>query len=81
MPAVQDEQRSVLIAALAASAPKAQTCTSSNEYSGVLLGWGTIYAMGNRVTERATDSGGTLVKNIPRTIDELNRVQQVVGAQ
>jgi hypothetical protein len=37
--------------------------------------------MGNRVTERATDSGGTLVKNIPRTIDELNRVQQVVGAQ
>jgi YD repeat-containing protein len=41
----------------------------------------TLDAMGNRVSERASDSGGTLVKNIQRTIDALNRVQQVVGAQ
>ena len=31
--------------------------------------------MGNRITERATDNGGTLVKNIQRTVDALNRVQ------
>jgi YD repeat-containing protein len=41
----------------------------------------TLDAMGNRVTERTTDNGGTLVKNIQRTIDALNRVQQVVGAE
>jgi hypothetical protein len=35
--------------------------------------------MGNRISERATDNGGTLVKNIQRTIDALNRVQQVTG--
>lgn len=29
-------------------------------------------AMGDRITEKATDSGGTLVKNIQRTIDALN---------
>ena len=40
----------------------------------------TLDAMGNRISEKATDSGGTLVKNIQRTIDALNRVQQVVGA-
>jgi YD repeat-containing protein len=38
-------------------------------------------AMGNRVTEKATDNGGTLVRNIQRTIDALNRVQQVTGTQ
>ena len=36
--------------------------------------------MGNRISEKAKDSGGTLVKNIQRTIDALNRVQQIVGA-
>ena len=41
----------------------------------------TLDAMGNRVSERASDSGGTLVKNIQRTIDALNRVKQVTGAQ
>ena len=40
----------------------------------------TLDAMGNRITERATDNGGTLVRNIQRSIDALNRVQQVVGA-
>lgn len=34
----------------------------------------------NRITERASDSGGTLVRNIQRTIDALDRVQQTVGA-
>jgi YD repeat-containing protein len=37
-------------------------------------------AMGNCITERATDIGGTLVKNIQRSIDALNRVPQVIGA-
>jgi YD repeat-containing protein len=41
----------------------------------------TLDAMGNRISERATDNGGTLVKNIQRTIDALNRVQQITGAQ
>ena len=41
----------------------------------------TLDAMGNRISEKAKDSGGTLVKNIQRTIDALNRVQQVTGAQ
>ena len=40
----------------------------------------TLDAMGNRITERATDNGGTLVRNIQRSIDALNRVQQMVGA-
>ena len=39
----------------------------------------TLDAMGNRITERATDNGGTLVRNIQRSIDALNRVQQVTG--
>ena len=39
----------------------------------------TLDAMGNRITERATDNGGTLVRNIQRSIDALNRVQQMVG--
>ena len=40
----------------------------------------TLDAMGNRITERATDNGGTLVRNIQRSIDALNRVQQMVGS-
>ena len=40
----------------------------------------TLDAMGNRITEKTTDPGGTLVKNIQRSIDALNRVQQVTGA-
>ena len=39
----------------------------------------TLDAMGNRITERATDNGGTLVRNIQRTVDALSRVQQAVG--
>jgi YD repeat-containing protein len=39
----------------------------------------TLDAMGNRINERATGNGGTLVKNIQRSIDALNRVQQIVG--
>ncbi len=41
----------------------------------------TLDAVGNRIAERATDSGGTLVRNLQRTIDALNRVQQVTGMQ
>src|SRR4029450_8716333 len=41
----------------------------------------TLDAMGNRITEKAKDSGGALVKNIQRTIDALNRVQQVSGME
>jgi hypothetical protein len=37
--------------------------------------------MGNRINEQLTDPGGTLVRNIARSIDALNRGQQVIGAQ
>jgi YD repeat-containing protein len=40
----------------------------------------TLDAMGNRTREEWKDPGGTLRKTITRTIDALNRVQQVVGA-
>jgi YD repeat-containing protein len=36
-------------------------------------------AMGNRTAENWKDAGGTLRKTLGRTIDALNRVQQVVG--
>jgi YD repeat-containing protein len=39
----------------------------------------TLDAMGNRTKEEWKDPGGTLRKTITRTIDALNRVQQVVG--
>jgi hypothetical protein len=35
--------------------------------------------MGNRTAENWKDAGGTLRKSLTRTIDALNRVQQVVG--
>jgi YD repeat-containing protein len=37
-------------------------------------------AMGNRIGEQMADPGGVLVRNIARSIDALNRVQQVTGA-
>jgi YD repeat-containing protein len=40
----------------------------------------TLDAMGNRTKEEWKDPGGALKKTITRTIDALNRVQQVVGA-
>jgi YD repeat-containing protein len=40
----------------------------------------TLDAMGNRINEKLTDPGGVLVRNIARSIDALNRVQQVTGA-
>ena len=40
----------------------------------------TLDAMGNCITEGATDNGGTLVKYIQRSIDALNRVPQITGA-
>ncbi len=40
----------------------------------------TLDAMGNLTREEWKDPGGTLRKTITRTIDALNRVQQVVGA-
>jgi YD repeat-containing protein len=40
----------------------------------------TLDAMGNRINEQVTDPGGALVRNIQRSIDALNRVQQVVGS-
>jgi YD repeat-containing protein len=39
----------------------------------------TLDAMGNRINEQLTDPGGTLVRNIARSIDALNRVQQMIG--
>jgi hypothetical protein len=39
----------------------------------------TLDAMGNRTRKDWKDPGGTLRKTITRTIDALNRVQQVVG--
>jgi len=36
-------------------------------------------AIGNRTTENWKDAGGVLKKALTRTIDALNRVQQVVG--
>ena len=41
----------------------------------------TLDAMGNSIVERASDPNGVLEKNVQRTIDVLNRVQQVVGLQ
>ena len=41
----------------------------------------TLDAMGNCITEGATDNGGTLVKYIQRAVDALNRVQQVVDRE
>ena len=40
----------------------------------------TLDAMGNCITERATDNGGTLVKNVQRSVDALNRAPQITGA-
>jgi len=40
----------------------------------------TLDAMGNRITEKASDNSGALVRNIQRTIDALNRVHQITGA-
>ena len=39
----------------------------------------TLDAMGNRTVESWKDAGGTLRKTLTRTVDALNRVQQVVG--
>jgi YD repeat-containing protein len=39
----------------------------------------TLDAMGNRTREEWKDPGGTLRKTLTRSIDALNRVQQVVG--
>ena len=36
-------------------------------------------AMGNRTAENWKDAGGALKKTLTRTIDALNRVQQVTG--
>lgn len=41
----------------------------------------TLDAMGNRVTEKAADALGVLRRNVTRTMDALNRVQNVVGAE
>lgn len=41
----------------------------------------TLDAIGNRLTEQVKDPTGTLVRNIQRSIDALNRVQQIVGIQ
>jgi YD repeat-containing protein len=40
----------------------------------------TLDASGNRIAERVFDQGGTLVKNISRSFDALNRLQSVTGA-
>jgi hypothetical protein len=39
----------------------------------------TLDAMGNRTREDWTDPAGVLRKTLSRSIDALNRVQQVVG--
>jgi YD repeat-containing protein len=41
----------------------------------------TLDTMGNRISEKATDASGSLVRNIQRSIDALNRVQQMSGVQ
>jgi YD repeat-containing protein len=41
----------------------------------------TLDAIGNRISEKATDTSGSLVRNIQRSIDALNRVQQMSGVQ
>jgi len=40
-----------------------------------------LNAMGTRTSEQVRDQGGTLVKNIGRVIDALNRFEQVTGDQ
>jgi len=38
-------------------------------------------ALGNRVSEQLADPSGALVRNVQRTMDALDRVQQIVGFQ
>ena len=40
----------------------------------------TLDAMGNRIGEQVKDAGGTLVRNIARSYDALNRLQSSAGA-
>ena len=56
----------------------AHRLTAINDHKGNRIDY-TLDAMGNRITEKTKDPGGTLVGNIARVIDALNRVQQVTG--
>jgi YD repeat-containing protein len=57
----------------------AQRLTGIADHKGNKVAY-TLDAMGNRINEKMTDPGGVLVRNIARSIDALNRVQQVTGA-
>jgi YD repeat-containing protein len=57
----------------------AQRLTGIQDHKGNKVAY-TLDAMGNRINEKLTDPGGVLVRNIQRSIDALNRVQQVTGA-
>jgi len=56
----------------------AHRLTQVDDSAGNRVGY-TLDAMGNRTAENWKDGGGTLKKTLSRTIDALNRVQQVVG--
>lgn len=58
----------------------AQRLVALQDHKGNRLEF-TLDAAGNRIAERATDPNGVLVKNVQRSIDALNRVQQVIGAE
>jgi YD repeat-containing protein len=57
----------------------AHRLTAIQDHKGNKVAY-TLDAMGNRVNEKLTDPGGVLVRNIQRSIDALNRVQQVTGS-
>lgn len=41
----------------------------------------TLDAMGNRIQEDVADPTGQLIKALSRTVDTLNRIQQITGGQ
>jgi len=58
----------------------AHRLTAINDHKGNRIDY-TLDAMGNRTAEQMKDPSGTLVQNIARVIDALNRVQQVAGTE
>ena len=57
----------------------AHRLTAINDHKGNRIDY-TLDAMGNRTAEQMKDPAGTLVGNIARVIDALNRVERITGA-
>jgi len=66
-------------ASLTYSYDAAHRLTGIQDHKGNRITY-TLNPMGTRIGEEARDAGGTLVKNIARVVDALNRVEQVNGS-